>query len=77
LTTLSGLILFFFVPRNRRRSMILSICVVGFAAMLLSGCGGNARYQQTTGTPKGTYNITVTGTSWKLTHSSQVQVVVK
>jgi len=45
--------------------------------LLLTGCGTGTRYVQHDGTPKGTYSITVTGTSGKLSHTQTVLVTVR
>ncbi len=51
-------------------------------AMTLSGCGGANSFVapppiQTSSTPAGTYNITVTGTSASVAHAIQIKLVVR
>jgi hypothetical protein len=60
---------------NRRKRLVLLAAVA--LALLLIGCGTGTRYVQQDGTPKGTYSITVTGTSGKLSHTQTVLVTVR
>jgi len=59
--------------RRKRRFVPASAAL----ALLLTGCGTGTRYVQHDGTPKGSYSITVTGTSGQLSHSQAVLVTVQ
>lgn len=72
---LGALLLGFLSTSRRRRRLLLSGSAA--LALLLTGCGTGTRYVQHDGTPKGTYSITVTGTSGKLSHSQTVLVTVR
>ena len=78
-----ALALVLFVPLRRRRCRIpaglLLLAIVAFAA---SGCGSNGGSGtkpppvNPNGTPAGTYNVLVTGTSGGITHDVKLNVVV-
>jgi hypothetical protein len=72
---LFGALLLGLLSAGRRKRLVL----LGSAmlALLLTGCGTETRYLQHDGTPKGTYSITVTGTSGKLSHTQTVLVTVR
>ena len=54
------------------------IVVLGFSALWLASCGGNANRVATGGTTKGNYTITVSGTSPGVpTATSTFQLVVQ
>jgi len=72
---LLGSFLFSFLSFRRRRHLILPSAVM--LTLLLTGCGTGTRYIQRDGTPKGTYSVTVTGTSGKLSHTQTVLVTVR
>jgi uncharacterized repeat protein (TIGR01451 family) len=59
--------------RRMRVAAPVSVCL-GLVLLLSVGCGGASPHQS--GTPKGTYNITVTATSGQTSHSSTVTLVV-
>jgi hypothetical protein len=59
---------------RRKRRVLLAAATL---CLLLTGCGTGTRYVQQDGTPKGTYSITVTGTSGKLSHTQTVLVTVR
>jgi hypothetical protein len=72
---LFGAFLLSFLPFKRRKQLAL---LAGVAlVLLLTGCGTGTRYVQQDGTPKGTYSVTVTGTSGKLSHTHTVLVTVQ
>lgn len=56
--------------RRRRLAPVLYFGVVLFAALGIAGCAQ-------TGTPAGTYTITVTETSGNLSHQTQVTLTVQ
>ena len=60
-----------------RRAYFLALLVAVTLALLLTGCGTGTRYIQQDGTPKGTYSVTVTGTSGTLSHTQTVLVTVR
>jgi hypothetical protein len=60
--------------KRRKRFVLLASMAL---TLLLIGCGTGTRYVQQDGTPKGTYSITVTGTSGKLSHTQTVLVTVR
>ena len=78
-TVSSGLFLFLFSGglrrkrKNKDRSAII-LALLG-SMLVLAGCGG-LRYLQSNGTPRGTYRISITGTSGSLTHTQFVDVTV-
>jgi len=73
-------ICFLGVPSRRRRITGLGLMLLVFFAAGV-GCGGGSSSgggsAQTGGTPKGTYNITVTATSGSLSHTASVAVTVQ
>jgi len=60
---------------KRRKQLALLGAVT--LTLLLTSCGVGTRYLQRDGTPKGTYSITVTGTSGKLSHTQTVLLTVR
>jgi large repetitive protein len=60
---------------KRRKQLALLGAVT--LTLLLTGCGVGTRYLQRDGTPKGTYSITVRGTSGKLSHTQTVLLTVR
>jgi hypothetical protein len=72
---LFGAFLLSFLSFKRRKQLLLLAAVA--LTLLLIGCGTGTRYVQQDGTPKGTYSITVTGTSGKLSHTQTVLVTVR
>jgi ABC-type Fe3+ transport system permease subunit len=79
LATLSGLLLIGFGTRKRiarftRRSVMLG-CILSTVVVAMAGCGVN-QYEQTDGTPKGTYTVQVIGTAGSLVHTQAVIITV-
>jgi hypothetical protein len=60
----------------KRRRKYLVLLATAFLCLLV-GCGTSTRYLQHDGTPKGTYSMTVTGTSGALSHTQTILVTVK
>lgn len=73
--SLAGAFLLGFMSLRRRRTYLLPLALT--AMLLMAGCGTGTKYLQTDGTPKGTYAITVTGTSGTLSHTQTVLVTVR
>jgi hypothetical protein len=66
------------ISRRRRLLLALFFAVVLAMAMLQLACGSSSRSTQTTsGTPPGTYTITIDGTSGAATRSTTVQLTVQ
>lgn len=66
--------------RKSRRRRVLMAALLGcfFALVLLQpGCGSSKTTNTTTGTPAGTYNLTVTATSGTTTRTQQIVLVVQ
>ena len=65
---------------SRRRRVLSALLVSGFLSLILfqAGCGSSTSTPiLSTGTPAGTYTITITATSGTQPHSASVQLVVK
>ena len=79
-TTVAGGFLLFLFPvisekrRKRRMPSAIVLALLG-SLLMLAGCGG-MRYLQSNGTPRGTYRISITGTSGSLSHTQVVTVNV-
>jgi hypothetical protein len=65
--------------KSRRRRLIITAMLGVFFALVLfqAGCGSSSRTSTTTGTPAGTYNLTVTATSGTATRTQQIVLVVQ
>jgi len=66
--------------RKSRRRRVLMAALLGcfFALVLLQpGCGSSKTTNTTTGTPAGTYNLTVTATSGTASRTQQIVLVVQ
>jgi hypothetical protein len=64
---------------SRRRRWLIGLAAGFFLTLILlqAGCGTTAPTTTTTGTPAGTYNLTVTATSGAATRTTTVQLVVQ
>jgi hypothetical protein len=66
------------ISRKRKWLLAMTFAVLLSGVVLQSACGSSAHNtSSTTGTPAGTYNITVNATSGSATRSTVVQLVVK
>jgi hypothetical protein len=75
--TTSALPFFFLLGLGDRRRKKLAVAGLAFASLLcLAGCGAIPHYLQDDGTPPGTYQIVITGSSGALHHSKTLTVIV-
>jgi hypothetical protein len=69
------------VGGSRKRLILTSSLLIGFFALILFqvGCGGSSTKTPaaTTGTPAGTYTLTVTGTSGSASRTTTLQLIVQ
>jgi hypothetical protein len=65
--------------RSGRRRVFMAALLGSFFALVLlqAGCGSSRSKSTTTGTPAGTYNLTVTATSGSATRTQQIVLVVQ
>jgi hypothetical protein len=73
------ILLLLFPAKKRRAKLAFGLLVVALLAAALVACGGGTSVSRAPigGTPVGTYNVTVTGTSGSLSHSVIVDVTVQ
>jgi hypothetical protein len=71
-----ALLLLFRAPRRWRNWMATLGLLAVVIALGVSGCVSTNGGGSTGGTPTGTYNVTVTGSSGSIWVSSQIQVIV-
>ena len=80
LAGLGGFLSLLGVTRRSRRAIIIRKYLLVATALLsiaaLVGCGA-LRYQQTNGTPKGTYAIQITATSRQISHQGTLTITVQ
>ena len=79
-TTVAGGFLLFLFPgvigRQRKRKMPSAFLLALLGSLVfLAGCGG-LRYIQSNGTPRGTYRLSITGNSGKITHTQFITVTI-
>jgi hypothetical protein len=72
---LLALVLLLLLPRTQRRGARLALAGAMVVFLAVAGCGGGG-HTKTGGTPKGSSNLTITGTSGNLTHSATVTLTV-
>jgi hypothetical protein len=80
-TLLPGLFGIVFVASSRKRSLrsvrfLGLLMVLGFSTIWLGSCGGSSSGPKDSGTPVGSYTITVKGASGSLTRQTTFQLVV-
>jgi hypothetical protein len=65
--------------RSRRRRLLLAVLMGGFFALVIfqAGCGSSTTTTTTTGTPAGTYPVTVNAVSGSATRTTVVTLVVQ
>jgi uncharacterized repeat protein (TIGR01451 family) len=65
--------------KSRRRRALMAALLGCFFALVIfqAGCGSSSTTSTTTGTPAGTYNLTVTATSGLSTRTQQIVLVVQ
>lgn len=65
-------------PKKRGRAAILLMTLLLMGVLtLLVGCGGGGGPMPNPGTQKGTFTVTVTGTSGNITHSATFSLTVQ
>jgi hypothetical protein len=77
---LAWLMVFFFVAtlvRRRRQPITAAFGFVVMLLLLMAGCGAGSPSGVPAGTPAGFYQVTVTGTSGSLTHTTMLNLQVK
>jgi Beta-propeller repeat/Cep192 domain 4 len=76
--TLLGLMLLLIATRRQLRTRPVPAALALAATLaLLSACGGGGKTTVTSGTPAGTYQVTIVGTGGGLTHTATVTLQVK
>jgi hypothetical protein len=65
--------------KSRRRRVLMTIVLGGFFSLVVfqAGCSSSTSTSTTSGTPAGTYNLTVTATSGSATRTQQIVLVVQ
>ena len=65
--------------KSLRRRLLMMVVLGGFFSLIVfqAGCSSSPATTTTTGTPAGTYNLTVTATSGTATRTQQIIVVVQ
>jgi hypothetical protein len=65
--------------RSRRRRLLMGVLLGGFFALILfqAGCGSSTTTTTTTGTPAGTYPVTINAVSGSATRTTVVTLVVQ
>jgi hypothetical protein len=67
-----------FGTQSRKKALLLSYSLLIAGLVFQMGCGGgNTSQSRNSGTPKGQYAVTITGTSGTLNHSAQVMLIVQ
>jgi hypothetical protein len=78
----AGILLGTLLPWKRRRTLLMTIAVIAFVGVCVTGCGGggsssSSHTTTTPGTAAGTYTATVTAVSGNLNHNTTMTVVVQ
>jgi hypothetical protein len=76
LPLLMAFLLLLLLPRSRTFRTRWGLVGAAAVLLVLAGCGSSGPKQLTGGTPKGTSNLTVTGTAGSLTSSATVALTV-
>lgn len=65
--------------KSRRRRLLMALLLGGFFSLILfqASCSSSTTTTTTTGTPAGTYNLTLTATSGTATRTQQIVLVVQ
>jgi hypothetical protein len=65
--------------QSRRRRVFMGLLLACFFALVVfqAGCGSKSTTTTTSGTPAGTYNLTVTATSGTASRTQQIVLVVQ
>jgi hypothetical protein len=75
----AGILLLLFPAKKRRAKLAFGLLLFALLAAAFVACGGGASVSTThsPGTPTGTFDVTVTGTSGTLSHPLIVDVTVQ
>jgi hypothetical protein len=65
--------------KSKRRLLLMTLMMTAFFSLIMfqAGCGSSSTTTTTSGTPAGTYNLTVTATSGTATRTQQIILVVQ
>jgi hypothetical protein len=75
--SMGALLVLLFVVSSRKRPMLATLGITAVLMMLAAGCGGGGQAGVPAGTPAGSYQVVVTGTSGSLTHNVTLSLQVQ